>query len=63
MKSVIMGIFDKHAPLIIKWVKGKPAPWLTAELKSVMNERDSLLRKYRKSKTLLIFKLTNKRGI
>ena len=33
MKTVIMGIFDKHAPLITKRVKGKPAPWLTAELK------------------------------
>ena len=55
MKTVIMGIFDKHAPLITKRVKGKPAPWLTAELKSVMNERDSLLRKYRKSKNMADF--------
>ena len=55
MKTVIMGIFDKHALLITKRVKGKPAPWLTAELKSVMNERDSLLRKYRKSKNMADF--------
>ena len=36
MKTVIMGIFDKHAPLITKRVKGKPAAWLTAELKSLI---------------------------
>ena len=43
---------DHHAPNITKKVKGKPAPWLTDELKDLMNQRDKLLRKSRKSKTI-----------
>ena len=41
-------IFDKHAPIIRKKVKGKPCKWLTRELKGVMNNRDKQLRKARK---------------
>ena len=43
-------IFDIHAPIIQKRVKGKGCPWMTTELKSLMNDRDKLLRKARKSK-------------
>ena len=47
--KVITGIYDKYAPVFIKRVKGKPAPWLTEELKKLMDERDSLVRKYRRT--------------
>ena len=40
---------DTHAPMISKRVKSKPAPWLTAQIKALMNDRDELYRKYRKS--------------
>lgn len=49
MKTIINGIYLNYAPVITKRVKGKPAPWLTVELKQLMNERDGLLCKYRRS--------------
>ena len=45
----MLEIFDKHAPRLMKKVKGKLAPWLTDDVKKLMNERDKLLRKARKS--------------
>ena len=44
------GLFNKHAPIITKKVKGKVSPWLTPAIKTAMNDRDKLLRKSRKSK-------------
>ena len=35
--------------MITKKVKGKPAPWLTSDVKVMMNERDKLLRKSRRT--------------
>ena len=49
MKNIMLEIFDKHAPRLMKKVKGKLAPWLTDDVKKLMNERDKLLRKARKS--------------
>jgi hypothetical protein len=34
MRTVIMSVY---APIITKRVKGKPAPWLSVELKKLMN--------------------------
>lgn len=48
---IVRETFDKYAPLITKRVKSKPAPWLTPEIKTLMNDRDKLLRKYRKTKS------------
>ena len=42
-------IFNTHAPIINKRVKSKPAPWLTSQIKALMNDRDRLYRKYQKS--------------
>ena len=50
MKLTLTTTVNKHAPKIRKRITGKPAPWLTAELKAQMNERDKLLRSSRKSK-------------
>ena len=49
--QIACAIFDQYAPLITKRVKSKPAPWLTPQIKAVMNDRDKLMRKYRKSKS------------
>ena len=50
MKTVITGIYDRYAPVATKRVKVKPVPWVYVELKKLMNERDSFLRKYRRTK-------------
>ena len=55
MKEILTTIFDKHAPRVEKKVKGKPSPWLTDEIKSTMNERNKLLRRYRKYKKEIDF--------
>ena len=43
MKNSVLEVFDKHAPRIMKKVRGKLAPWLTDDVKKLMNERDKLL--------------------
>ena len=47
MKNVLTHIFQRHAPVIVRKVRGKPAPWLSTDVKNLMNERDKLLRKSR----------------
>ena len=44
-------IFDKHAPLIEKRVKGRPCQWINDDIKAQMNSRDQLHRKAKKSKS------------
>ena len=61
MKTIINGIYLNYASVITKRVKGKPAPWLTVELKQLMNEWDGLLRKYRSDEDLHAYKLKRNR--
>ena len=56
MKNIVLEVFDKHAPRIMKKVRGKLAPWLTDDVKKLMNERDKLLRKSRKSPHTELYK-------
>ena len=49
IKDSLLNAFDKHAPIIRKRVKGRFCPWLTAEIRQKMNNRDKLLRKARKT--------------
>ena len=42
--------FLNVSSVIAKKVRGKPAPWLNSEVKNLMNERDKLLRKSRRTK-------------
>eukprot|EP00112_Aurelia_sp_Birch-Aquarium-sp1_P013272 Seg2810.6 transcript_id=Seg2810.6/GoldUCD/mRNA.D3Y31 product="hypothetical protein" protein_id=Seg2810.6/GoldUCD/D3Y31 len=56
MKNIVLEVFDKHAPRIMKKVRGKLAPWLTDDVKKLMNERDKLLRKSRKSPHMEFYK-------
>ena len=51
MNDVLQRNIDKHIPTIVKRVKGRKSAWLTAELKSEMNLRDVLHRKFLKSKS------------
>ena len=52
LKFILLNIFNLHAPLISKRVKGKKSPWLTRELKNEMNNRDKLHRKFLKTKSV-----------
>ena len=49
VKSILSDIFGRHAPKISKSVRGKPAPWLSNEVKVLMNHRDKLLRRSRRT--------------
>ena len=51
MEDMLMRNINKHAPIIEKWVKGRFCPWLSPELKNLMNTRDKLHRKARKTNT------------
>ena len=50
MKSILQQAFDQNAPIISKRVKGNICPWLTNDLKDLMNRRDKMLRKARNSR-------------
>ena len=50
IESNLLAVFDKHAPIIQKRVKGSQSPWLSTDIKDVMNDRDKMLRRARKSK-------------
>lgn len=47
--DILKSIFDKQAPFKSKIVKGKPAPWLKADLRQLIIRRDKALRKSRKT--------------
>ena len=49
--SILREVFNNHAPMISKPVKGKISQWLNPQIKSKMNNRDKLYRKFRKSRT------------
>ena len=51
MHSILITTLNKHAPLIIKKVKGKSSPWLNENIRREMNIRDNLLRIFRKHNT------------
>ena len=64
MKDILISVIDRYAPLMKRRIKGKPCPWMTANLKRAMNERDYLLKKSRKSKgtfDLRMYKLKRNR--
>ena len=48
-KTKFLQIVDKHAPIRIKRVRSKNSPWITADLKERMHNRDTLKIKAMKS--------------
>ena len=46
----VKAIFDRHAPQIVKRVKGKPCPWMNSDTRKMMTSRDRMLRKARRTK-------------
>ena len=51
LQQILSGTINRHTPLINKPVKGKPTPWLNADVKAAMNHRDKLHQKSLKSKS------------
>ena len=51
LKTYLKNVLNQHAPKLEKKIKGKISPWITSEIKAEMNKRDSLLRKFRKSRS------------
>ena len=49
MKGKLLTVLNTNAPLCEKRKRGKPCQWLTSDIKTHMTIRDHLLRKYRKS--------------
>ena len=49
MEQGLTTIIDRYAPKITKRVKGRKCSWLTYEIKTLMNTRDKVLRKARKT--------------
>lgn len=49
LSKALIDTLNKHAPLKEVTVKKRPAPWLTAEIKSMMGRRDALRQKSRRS--------------
>ena len=37
-RNIFESNFDKHAPYILKQVKGRPCSWLNSEIKAQMND-------------------------
>jgi hypothetical protein len=46
---------DKHVPLITRKVRSQHTPWLTSEIKKLMNHRDYLKHKATRTKSLYFF--------
>ena len=51
LASNLKNIFDRHAPIFEKRVKGKPCEWINEAIKKELNKRDNLLRKARGRKS------------
>ena len=50
-KELFLSVCNKHAPIRHKVLRGIICPWLTSATKKLMNERDSFLRKARKTRS------------
>ena len=50
--GVVKTIFDRHAPFIVRRIKGKSCPWMHHDLRKIMTDWDRLLTKARKTKNI-----------
>ena len=48
--QLVLDALDEHAPRLKLRVKGKPAPWLTADIRKCMHRRDHLRKEFRISR-------------
>ena len=45
LEKIFLDVLDKHAPLQHKKIRSKKAPWITNDIKNLMNTRDKFKRK------------------
>ena len=55
--DMILQLYDKHAPIKTRRITRQPAPWMTENIRALMNERDAVYRRYRRSKDLTDLKI------
>ena len=46
---IVKSIFHRHAPHIVKKVRGKPCPWINSDIRKLLVRGDRILRKPRKT--------------
>lgn len=51
--TLLVSLFDKHAPICNARITKPKAPWLTYPIKMMMKERDKALSKYKNSRSLV----------
>ena len=49
--TVILSLFDFHAPLVTKTIKKDSLPWITFTIKQMMTLRDSAFRRFKRTRT------------
>ena len=50
-KNYLTDTINKHAPLTKRMIKGRDTPWMSQQIKRIMNTRDYHLRKARRTNT------------
>ena len=50
-RDTAVGLYDKFAPMATSYLKDKPLPWLTDNIKLMMSLRNDALSRYRATKT------------
>jgi hypothetical protein len=48
--NLLLSLYDKHAPKITRKVRRRPSPWITAEIRNLMAQRDHAYRKSRRTR-------------
>ena len=56
-KSALITVIDKHAPMVKRYVRGRDCQRLFDKIRSKMRERDQVLKKLAKAKTIMIGRL------
>lgn len=48
--DILIDLYDRHAPLKTYSIKHQPKPWFTADIKSLIQQRDSAHKRYRRTR-------------
>ena len=49
--NAVSNVFDRHAPPMVKKVRGRRCPWLNRDIKTLIQERDRQLKRARRTKS------------
>uniref|UniRef100_A0A8D8S8H0 Uncharacterized protein n=1 Tax=Cacopsylla melanoneura TaxID=428564 RepID=A0A8D8S8H0_9HEMI len=59
--NVVTSLFDKHAPFQTFLAKQRPSPWMSLEIKNLLNRRDRARRKFVQTKSSVNYEQFNRR--